>query len=99
MFSGGIEKQHRVVMVLYKSIINPSIKVDEWNENMREQSFTDGVKRNILKVQLGVLSFTRLKILMFFLMLYGNVLVELRTKNIVNKLDNASIFNLVNIIY
>ena len=99
MFSGGIEKQHRVVMVLYKSIINPSIKVDEWNKNMREQSFTDGVKRNILKVQLGVLSFTRLKILMFFLMLYGNVLVELRTENIVNKLDNASIFNLVNIIY
>ena len=99
MFSGGIEKQHRVVMVLYKSIINPSIKVDEWNENMREQSFTDGVKRNILKVQLGVLSFTPLKILMFFLMLYGNVLVELRTENIVNKLDNASIFNLVNIIY
>ena len=99
MFSGGIEKQHRVVMVLYKSIINPNIKVDEWNENMREQSFTDGVKRNILKVQLGVLSFTRLKILMLFLMLYGNVLVELRTENIVNKLDNASIFNLVNIIY
>ena len=38
-----------------------------------------GFKENILKVHLGVLSFTPPKILMFFLMLYGNALVELRT--------------------